>query len=177
MKKGFTLVEMLVVIAVISILMAFLIVLVPWTRIQSEVEKTKALIKKLESGIDRYRNVYRLYPPSLADGSSRALQYCLGAELEETTSYHGGGGTSKKKKPPLLDFDATELKGGNLVFPTTIDEAVPVIDAWGQNITYRNPGIDHRPTGSDNSKYVDIVSAGVDGDLGTAEDNLHNYGQ
>ncbi|MDP8243711.1 MAG: prepilin-type N-terminal cleavage/methylation domain-containing protein [Candidatus Hinthialibacter antarcticus] len=63
-KKGFTLVELLVVVAIIGILAAILVPNVRQNLERAKVAKTKALISSLEYALVAYKNDFGKYPAS-----------------------------------------------------------------------------------------------------------------
>jgi prepilin-type N-terminal cleavage/methylation domain-containing protein len=66
-KKGaaaFTLIELLIVIAVIAILAAFTVPIVGSLKRQAYINKTKAEMAQIETAIERYKAAYGIYPPS-----------------------------------------------------------------------------------------------------------------
>lgn len=175
-ENGFTLVEILVVILIIGILMTLILVYASGIIEESKFNNTKGLIHTLEIGLKTYYERYnKTYPPSEPDFKSKPLHYYLGGELEMIADYHADGTQSKKKMRAIISFKGDNLKSGNLTYPADIASADAVIDAWGNEIQYKAPGIDHRPKGSDNTRYVDIESGGTDGKFETLEDNVSNY--
>jgi len=62
--SGFTLVELLVVVAIIVILMGILIPLVASARTQAKIAATKALLTNLNTALQSYYNDFNMYPSS-----------------------------------------------------------------------------------------------------------------
>lgn len=62
--RGFTLIEMLVVIAVIAILAAFLGVAVQGARMRAQVASTSALLNRISGALTTYNTRYNAYPPA-----------------------------------------------------------------------------------------------------------------
>ena len=61
---GFSLVELLVVISVITILASLLVVAVKNARLKAKVVKVHGELKSLADGIEMYYNDYEIYPPA-----------------------------------------------------------------------------------------------------------------
>lgn len=147
---GFTLVEMIIVIAVILILISLMIGLIVVITDRAHYQKTEAVIKMLDDGCKTYKGEYNVYPPN-DKGDSRALHYYLGRErikvLDKDTNI-------KTKRPPIIEFKADLLEEGKSV--PDANNPVPVVDAWNQKVQYKVPG-------QWNKKHVDLWSPGKNG--------------
>lgn len=149
-RGGFTLVEMIIVIAVILILVALMIGLIVVITDKAYYQKTESIIKMLDDGCKTYRAEYNVYPPN-DKGDSRNLHFYLGVEriklLDKDTNI-------KTTRPPIIEFKGDMLEGGKTV--PDPKNPVPVVDAWGQKVQYKNPG-------QWNKKHVDVWSSGKNG--------------
>jgi len=73
--RGFTLIEMLVVVVIISILSSLVLAAVSSARTRAKAMQTQGTITGLEAALDRYESDFQDYPPS--DGDQTGL---VGAE-------------------------------------------------------------------------------------------------
>jgi prepilin-type N-terminal cleavage/methylation domain-containing protein len=153
-ERGFTLVEMLVVITIILILLAFLVVLIVGVVDRARYAKTTAIVTGLDKACHAYFQDYNVYPPN-DKGDSRSLHYYLGRERYVKAQHTSGGPELKTKKPPLIDFNADWLQLAKGTTPNA-DQPVPIVDAWDQLIKYKNPG-------TKNPRTIDIWSSGKNG--------------
>jgi prepilin-type N-terminal cleavage/methylation domain-containing protein len=158
-SRGFTLVELLVVIVIIAILAASLVVLVRGMVERGRQASTKAMIETLSTACAAYRTEFGLWPPTSPWPGSQSLHFHLGAPyLAEIQA-----GISSPR-PPLAEFRRLWLDASA---PGTLPPPpATVIDAWSQPIHYQNPG-------TNNPKGVDIWSDGRD--PGDAGDDLSNW--
>lgn len=129
--SGFTLVELIVVIAIITLLMAFLAVFISRIWGTAANAKTKVMIDLLFQACKDYKTDTTVYPPD-DKGDSRNLHYYLGRPR-----YSPGG--SRAATLPYVDFqsDWLQLASGQRPDPNA---PVPVIDPWENPIQYRLPG-------------------------------------
>jgi type II secretion system protein G len=118
--RGFTLIEMLVVVVIISILSALILAGVSTARTRSKGLQTQAVITGLEAALERYEGDYQDYPPSDADQTGLTgcenLYECL---------------MSTQKSGPYItkssDFPSADIGGkGRPKF----------VDAWNRPIRY-----------------------------------------
>jgi len=149
-RRGFTLVEMVIVIAVILILISLMIGLITTIMNNAQYKKTEAVIKMLDDGCKTYKQEYNVYPPN-DKGDSRNLHHYLGKErvrvLDKDTNI-------KTKRPPIIEFKADMLEESKGV--PDPKNPVPVVDSWGRKVQYKNPG-------QWNKQHVDIWSSGKNG--------------
>lgn len=154
-RKGFTLVEILVVITIITLLVSFLVVMIANIMEKARYAKTAALIKMLDDGCRTYNLDFGQYPPN-SKQDSRSLHHHLGMERRIATQKSDVGGTLVSKKPPIIEFKLDMLadtKGG---LPDPKTNPTPIVDAFDNPIRYVVPG-------KWNKKSVDIWSPGKDG--------------
>src|SRR5262245_41884927 len=117
--RGFTLVEMLVVIAIISILGGLTLAALSKARTTSKERAVEALLLKIKAALQRYEMDFQDYPP--ADGDMEGI---AGAES-------------------LLRCLKTELKGGPYLDSSDIhvvdsngNGEMEICDEWRQPIRY-----------------------------------------
>lgn len=147
-RKGFTLVEMLVVIAIIALLMALIVVLIKGSIARAKNAKAKTLVEMLNQACQSYYTDFGIYPPN----GATSLHGTLGAPRTLTLQYQAGGPGMTTMKPPYIEFrkDQLPLGAGN----TSPPPALQIIDPWENPIQYQNPG-------TNNTKGVDIWSTGA----------------
>ena len=74
---AFTLVELLIVLAIIGILASFILTVGPFIKRTAYINKTKAEMAQLETAIDSYKATYNFYPPSGGNNLVNPLYYEL----------------------------------------------------------------------------------------------------
>lgn len=184
--EGFTLVEMLVVIAIIMILLALFGSLLIFVVDRSRNTKTIGLIKTLHDGCAQYRSLemFKKYPENAA-GNSNTLHFHLGAPMWVVKQWvSGAAGPMMEQRPPIVFFNPGWLEGQ----PTNTDPGVAigtaknVVDAWKHVIKYEAyPGTKYCTAmgialaGNNGDNYVSIWSLGIDnvdqtGGTGTSDD-------
>jgi len=113
-KRGFTLVELLIVVALVLILSALIVGVIISLVYQVQIARTEAIILKLDTACRTYRIEHAAYPPG--NGSARSLEAYLCAP-----------------RKAYLD--------GRLASRSPYLEKAEFVDAWGHDIRYRSPGV------------------------------------
>jgi prepilin-type N-terminal cleavage/methylation domain-containing protein len=62
-SRGFTLIEMLVVIGIIGLLLSLFAVIAVKMRMMAKISQTQALIQRIHTACEAYKLTYRCYPP------------------------------------------------------------------------------------------------------------------
>ncbi|MEW6235288.1 MAG: type II secretion system protein [Candidatus Omnitrophota bacterium] len=152
-KKGFSLVELLVVVSIIGILAVILVPNVQENIRRAKIAKTKALISSLSFAIISYKNDFGKYPPSY---NPQQLHIALTekgktpyeADSNEQLLIHQGDSLWVNPERPSDDrreriitllgipADARSAQSDDYVF----------VDAWGNTIYYVNSD-DYNPGG------------------------------
>ncbi len=142
-RGGFTLVEMLVVIAIISILGGLTLAALGKARTTSKEKAVQALFLKLKAALDRYEMDFQDYPPSEGDMEgmvgAESLMRCL------KTEYKGG--------PYIDDSDVKSVDSNS-------NGEFEIADEWNQPIRYIHHR-DYRNT-PPNKRTFRLMSAGPD---------------
>jgi len=140
-RTGLTLIEVLVVIAIVSLLAAISLPVLHRARVRSLNVKTRAIIASLEAALAMYESDFGDYPPWDA-GGTRVLVDLLQGPVE-----------SEDWRGPYMRFRTEDL-----------DEDRNVIDPWKRPFDYRYPQADHP-----NTPFL-IRSAGPDREQETRDD-------
>lgn len=176
-RKGFTLLELLFVMAIIVGLAAFMANAVGPAKKRIARSNTEGLIKMLETGLEQYHATYGSYPINPdPDKGSQILYHALFGDydcngkadwLEDTSGKSDDVKTFVKDlQPPRVNSNG-ESEGGK-GYVKKIDDHWQVVDAWGEPIYYVN----YKPKtnsevpnggGKHNAKY-DLWSLGNDPD-------------
>lgn len=154
-NKGFTLVEILVVITIITLLVSLLVVLIANLIDRARYAKTAATIKLLDSACKSYYLDFGVYPPD-SKKSSASLHHHLGIERKITTQKSDMGTNLVSTKPPIVEWQRDMLqepKGGT---PDPKSNPVAIVDGFDNPVRYANPP-------KYNRKMVDIWSPGKNG--------------
>lgn len=141
-KKGFTIIELLVVMSIILILAGLLMGASQAAKRQAMVAKAKAMISALETAIGMYQADIGSYPATGIDKLYDGLTTSAGLSTANAANWGG----------PYMEFKDNDHVG-NLIK-----------DSWGNNYTYANPDTTH------GGNYVDITSNGPDGTAPSADD-------
>ncbi len=105
-EKGFTLMELLVVIGIIIIIAAAILTVIPGMRQKTQEKATKAFMERLEIAIEQYYDDNRSYPSTGITNLITDLQ------------------SSDPRKRQYIEFDDSEINGSDIV------------DYWGNPFVY-----------------------------------------
>ncbi len=109
-KKGFTLLELLVVTGIIIVIAATILTVLPGLREKTQKKATKAFISRLEIAIEQYYNDSRSYPTG------------------DITNVKATLAPSDSASKQYIEFDDREINGNDIV------------DYWGNPFVYATPG-------------------------------------
>jgi prepilin-type N-terminal cleavage/methylation domain-containing protein len=130
-QRGFTVLELLVVIAVIAILMSALFLALAKIRTRTQMGQAKNLIEKVHNALETYNLHFRTYPPSIAPGpltGSQALCYWLTTAFRKNPNAAAGEVQATINVGPLLTLDQRDIRpaaGGT-----------EIIDPWGNALHF-----------------------------------------
>ncbi|MBN1445190.1 MAG: type II secretion system protein GspG [Candidatus Omnitrophica bacterium] len=139
--KGITLLEILVVMAIIAVLSAIATPALGNARRRAMSVKTESVIASIEAALSMYGTDFGDYPAFEGEGTG-SLTELLQGPVE-----------SRFWKGPYMRFKTADIDGGN-----------NILDAWKTPLSYRYPQDGHT-----NVPYI-IISAGPDREMGTADD-------
>jgi general secretion pathway protein G len=154
-KKGFTLVEILVVITIITLLVSLLVVLISNVIDRARYAKTAATVKLLDDGCKVYHLDFGQYPPNDKQ-DSRSLHHHLGIPRKIITQRSDLGSSPVSTKPPIIEFQRDMLGDAKVGIPDPKTNPVPIVDGFDNPIRYKVPG-------KYNKKGFDIWSPGKNG--------------
>ena len=138
-SKGFTVIELLIVIAIIAILMGLLMPMIAAVQRSARNKHTKALIVGLSAALQMYKTQFDEFPPStVADpflnctpavpvDNWSLYKYLCGADGRGPVQFVNG--TQRRFEPFYTPPPEFIVKSGN---------EVHIIDAWGKDIVYLN---------------------------------------
>lgn len=191
-RRGFTIIELLIVIGVIGILAGMMFPAIQLVRQHALKARTKALIGNISVAIKAYESDWGAWPqvaglsqctddvPDAAARlvASKALFFCLCNAFQAGTSITTPtGATSGSINPSMTAGPYLELSEKDY------DMAGPernIIDAWGNNLAY-SADIDYNPGSvppNHNTSSFDLWSPGRDGMTSSAaqkEDDVTNW--
>lgn len=110
-RKGFTLVEMFVVIVIVVILAAAPAILSPGLLERTKEENTRGLVQALYQACERYRQDFHTRPPAGPFSGSQNLHHHLERKVQIGRFGPGGQAKGVVEKGPYMDFKAGMLQG------------------------------------------------------------------
>jgi len=200
-RAGFTLIELMAVLLILSILITFLVRSVSSGQRAMEVETTRALLTEIGGIVEEYKDELGLYPPSTfpADLDPRPTATNQGAESLVIELWRKGrawqaravaedmlGNTdedsTKSSLTTYTSADAFELcdRWGNPIAYLAHgdygkEQAYLTLDAAGESQESRVKALRSAKTGDPFRKTsFQLISAGPDGLFGTGDD-IHNF--
>jgi general secretion pathway protein G len=156
-RAGFTLIEILVVLFIVSILASLLLVAIAAVRQRTQIQRTTILQTEIAGALERYQSDYRDYPPTdTEDGLQGAEQ------LYEALR-------NKDKGGPYLP-------GSFVTCDEDRDGKLEAADVWGRAFRYLHPRSYGRR--NPNRLLYRLWSCGPDGrdqPQETSSDDLRNW--
>jgi general secretion pathway protein G len=155
-RGGFTLVEMLAVIAIIVILAALVVQGLKFAKEKERLNKAKVQIALLAKAIEEYKLDNGAYPPSSSATGENST-----ADLRKVLYLDGKNDSSVKIY--LSDLDVTSTQG----WVSEDSETAEILDPWGNEYFYRtgtgsiNPDFDLWSSGKDSQTNADDPKADV----------------
>lgn len=166
MKKGFTIVELLIVIVIIAILVALLIPAIGKAICAAKEGRGKALLTNISTSLENYKtDFYGRYPPMDAGLGSCKL-FCIHNPTDPQMNFLGREGP---KKLPYIIFKNEDC----VSHPSGIMDPADPTD-W---IHYRNNQMQPPPAGAKNTKTYDLWCKGCTTDSAGAipPDDVNNW--
>lgn len=139
-KNGFTLVEILIVVAILSTLLAIVVPALTRYSKKARVVETSTLIQRIRAALDRYQSDFGDYPPtSIADMGFATNGVNDGAEslLISLATKEKDGPYFEPEEKFLANLDNDTVPGGyNLTWYFGDREAREIVDSWGNPLVY-----------------------------------------
>ena len=145
--RGFTIIELLIVVSIIAFLIAALFAGLMRLRERTAISKTRTLLEKVRSGLETYKLHFQVYPPDI-NGSmtgSEALYYYLTTAFNRSPDPKKNEVAATVNAGPLAQFEENEVKAGQIV------------DAWGSPLHYARIQRDD-PSKSIKQTYVNVAN-------------------
>ncbi len=185
-KNAFTLIEVLVTLAIIMILVGVLAGTGQYLRTRSETQLTASAIEIINTALEQYHEQYRAFPFKNSDetGDAIADPYSLDHfKTDLKADITSGTLTDNDASSAALYYYLNRCGDSKAILDTLSDRMISTLDATGKQIkmviggvTYTVPrfidawGMSLRYEYLDNYPYPKIMSAGPDKIFGTSDD-------
>ncbi|MBI1884504.1 MAG: type II secretion system protein GspG [Chlamydiae bacterium] len=175
-KRGFTVIEMLVVISVIAILASIILPALNSAQKKAKITKTQSMIDSITTAFKQYRTDFGAYPlddtiPNVSGGSPTSAE-CI--YYYSAASFVAGENADEITAGPYMEYrqkdEGTSTQSADMDGDGASDDSIfPVVDAWGNSLIYIEPG-------THNTNSFDIYSYGPDGaDDSGGDDDIVNW--
>ena len=168
-RRGFTLIELIMVIAIIAFISAFMMMTIPSLIGDARSKLAKSQLNKLSMTLQGYHNAFHAYPPDSGYGLPKngglygtVRLYDAGSlfhYLSESKDFEGKGGFNEKE---ISNTTYNDPERGNSHF---------LVDPWNNPIGYigvpervlhnRDGGVDLFSVGKDKMTASDLDAAGT----------------
>jgi prepilin-type N-terminal cleavage/methylation domain-containing protein len=153
--RAFTLIEVLVVVAIITILMGLLVTTLPYFKKTGNIKATQGLIAGLQAALVQYHQAFDEYPPSTASDLGDtpvpdSLYTCLcGADGRGVVKVTGeGAGQATQRLEPFFTPSQDSIQKDS-------SGRIIIVDFWRRPIVYLNCKAYTDKQRALNSTYVD----------------------
>ena len=133
-RRGFSLVELMVVIVIIAILMALTVMGASFFMAKASESKTRMHLDVLKGALEKYYQANSEYPKS--EGGSKELYQALTGDIDMDGKITSDDERKNGNYLPELLGDGKSLQGWIQVSGSTRK----IIDAFGAEFQYRSPG-------------------------------------
>jgi general secretion pathway protein G len=145
-RKGFTLMELLVVTGIIIVIAATILTVLPGLREKTQRKATKAFIERLEIAIEQYYNDNRSYPLTTIKELKTALQP-----------------PSEDRSKQYIEFNDSEVNGNDIV------------DYWGNPFVYVSSNGAYPNHNTTTYDLYSTGADGITSSSGSDADDINNW--
>ena len=157
LKQGFTLLEVLVVIAIIAVLASITVGGIGFYKRKAAESKTEVFIASVSQALDEYKSDEGVYPTDGADGSEGSSSVVYEALYGDAD---GDGEVDDDAEAYLATLNPNST--GPALNVQESDGSYVLMDGWKNELRYRSPG--------DQNPDFDLWSAGADMETNLAND-------
>lgn len=174
MRRGFTMLDVLVVVAALVIVLGLMVSLARYVRSSSSEQLTERLLADLDRALHRYEAAHAGKPPTLPvllAGEETADEVTLRQRATQNNRAWVRALSGELLHEARPDVGAIADPLGEL--PVWLYDEVSLRDAWGTPIVLMPRG--HARIGMDAEDRAFFLSAGPDRRFLTRQDNLYSY--
>jgi len=162
---GFTVIELLVTIAIIAFLMVALFMGLSKIRQRTQAGQAKNLIEKVHSALETYNLKFRTYPPTATPSGltgSKALYYWVATAFRKAPDLSKGEVAASINAGPFMSFDQRDLRLNGA--------EQEIVDPWGKALHFSIESV--KDAAGFDIESPKVYSFGVNqaDDLGTGDD-------